>query len=476
VPRQRFGPPGVRKGSGGTDVSMTFKLIVVIVPVLCAFAATAVKDYYSNCMGHAVHMEKESWEVTEMGDTEVRCADYNHVLNWYKSPDGKFVVNSIIFTFVFFMFPVVMNVYNYFKSINLVETDLHRAAEKGDLPEVLNQINKKKAFVMALDPERDTCLHKAAINGQLTVVKTLLELEDGMSLLFSRNKHGWTAMHLAATAGDLEMVQALAEKGQKDIILMRDRRAQTPFLLAAYQGHIDVLEVLLEKGGKDQLQNTNDTGGSAMHYACIGNRPKAVKWLSEVAGQDMLVRVDHEESTCMHKAAELGYLDVVKAVLAVQGGERTLEMREKVGTTPFHKACEAGRLQVVQFLLELTDDECLNPKDSRGFTCLHFASMGGHAEVCAELLERGGVDLLNDRDSLMISPMDNALQAKHEAVLEVMKKWATPESSGPQYRAMFNAAFGIKQVPADSPGPAPEITGDQGKSDVADEDSSSKSL
>jgi dihydropteroate synthase len=40
-------------------------------------------------------------------------------------------------------------------------------------------------------------------------------------------------------------------------------------------------------------------------------------------------------------------------------------------------------------------------------------------QVCAELLERGGVDLLNDRDSLMISPMDMALQAKHEAVLEV---------------------------------------------------------
>lgn len=54
----------------------------------------------------------------------------------------------------------------------------------------------------------------------------------------------------------------------------------------------------------------------------------------------------------------------------------------QVGTTPFHKACEAGRLELVQYLLDLTDDECLNPKDSRGFTCLHFASMGGHAEVC----------------------------------------------------------------------------------------------
>lgn len=333
--KPRFGPPG-RGGSGGSanNISMTFKLIVVIVPVLCAFAATAVKDYYSNCMGHAVHMEKESWEVTEMGDTEVRCADYNHVLNWAKSPDGKFAINGVIFTIVFFMFPVAMRVYNYFKTMHLVETDLHRAAAEGNLPEVLNQINKKKSFVMALDPERDTCLHKAAINGQLTVVNTLLELDDGMSLLFSRNKHGWTAMHLAATAGDLEMVQALADKGQKDIILMRDRRAQTPFLLAAYQGHVDVLEFLLDKGGKEQLQSTNDTGGSSMHYACIGNKVKAVKWLAEAAGPDMVLRVDHEESTCMHKAAELGHLDVVKALLQVEGGERTLQMREKVIMTP----------------------------------------------------------------------------------------------------------------------------------------------
>jgi hypothetical protein len=43
-----------------------------------------------------------------------------------------------------------------------------------------------------------------------------------------------------------------------------------------------------------------------------------------------------------------------------------------------------------------------------------------NVQVCAELLERGGVDLLNDRDSLLISPMDNALQANHKAVLEVI--------------------------------------------------------
>ena len=57
-----------------------------------------------------------------------------------------------------------------------------------------------------------------------------------------------------------------------------------------------------------------------------------------------------------------------------------------------------------------------------------------------------------------------------------MKKWATPESSGPQYRAMFNAAFGIKQVPADSPRSTPEITGDQDKSDEAGENLSSRTL
>ena len=65
-----------------------------------------------------------------------------------------------------------------------------------------------------------------------------------------KDNGGWTALHLAAMGGHLEVVKYFLEKGGAEVNV-KDNCGSTALHLAAWNGHLEVLKYLLEKGGAE---------------------------------------------------------------------------------------------------------------------------------------------------------------------------------------------------------------------------------
>jgi len=101
------------------------------------------------------------------------------------------------------------------------------------------------------------------------------------------NCQGWTALHLAANEGHLDIVKFLACERNVDINVM-DYRSETVFHGAARHGHLDILKCLFDER---QVDVNLRTGELRRGYDTVRGS---------------------EEMTALHHAAKEGHLDIVK--------------------------------------------------------------------------------------------------------------------------------------------------------------------
>ena len=98
---------------------------------------------------------------------------------------------------------------------------------------------------------------------------------------------GATALHAAAGAGDVGMVEALLQAGADARARLRKSHS-TPLLSAAARGHARVVEALLEGAGGAQdkallLSDLDSSGGSALHASAVGGHVEALRLLTAAA-------------------------------------------------------------------------------------------------------------------------------------------------------------------------------------------------
>jgi len=80
-----------------------------------------------------------------------------------------------------------------------------------------------------------------------------------------QNIKGSTALDLAITEGNLELVELLLEKGANLDLTNEKQGGYSPLMLAAEYGKKDIVKLLLEKGAKLDLEDSE--GLSALQYA-----------------------------------------------------------------------------------------------------------------------------------------------------------------------------------------------------------------
>ena len=90
-----------------------------------------------------------------------------------------------------------------------------------------------------------TALHWAVYQGDLDLVKTLLERGADVTL---RNAYGVTAMATAAVEGDLKIIEALLAAGAD--VESPNAEGQTALMVVARTGRVDTAKLLLDKGSE----------------------------------------------------------------------------------------------------------------------------------------------------------------------------------------------------------------------------------
>ncbi|KAH3707840.1 ankyrin repeat domain-containing protein 55-like [Dreissena polymorpha] len=180
-------------------------------------------------------------------------------------------------------------------------TTLHWAAFH-DRPDHVRQLLQKGALLTVADVDGKTPLHWAAQNGSRACAVLLVESDESGELLSRVDKCGKLALHLAAAAGHVGILQDLAEAGPH-LCGEGDMDDRTPLHWSAATGHASCVRTLLNLGvspdprdadGVTPLEYSNNAG----HLDCKtliqnkikskGTKPEVLKRKSGGGGSSFL--------------------------------------------------------------------------------------------------------------------------------------------------------------------------------------------
>ena len=156
--------------------------------------------------------------------------------------------------------------------------------------------------------EYDKLFLSSAENGDIETINYLLENGINKDV---KNKHGETALHLAAGAGRINIMKQLIKfKSNKDAT---DNEDWTPLKLAVYNGQTYSVKFLLNAGASMCLLGRGDWGYTLLHMASRHGDTEIAMLLIK-AGFDVNAR-DFSGETPVNYAAINGHPGTVKALM-----------------------------------------------------------------------------------------------------------------------------------------------------------------
>ena len=202
----------------------------------------------------------------------------------------------------------------------------------------------------AADCFGNTPLHKAAINGHLSVVELLI---DNV-----KNKN--------------------PENDYKD----------TPFKMAARYGHWSVCLHIV--GYIQDLNLTDDCNNTLLHMlaTCDGNLVLYQSILESVEDNRLDKSLFNLTSWIFRKLKlfyKNSHNNLCLLLMNRYGNVETKNPEGKYGITLLHVVAKVGNLLLYQLIMDNTEDK--NPKNNFGDTPFHMAAINGHLEVCQMLLD-----------------------------------------------------------------------------------------
>jgi ankyrin repeat protein len=239
-----------------------------------------------------------------------------------------------------------------------------------------------------------TALHRAASVGDVEKAQTLIRRGADVNAV---NRYGVTPLSLAAADGNARMIGALLESGadaRKADASLPDGR--TLLMLAARTGHTDALALLLARGANVNSVETR-TGTTALMWAALENRADAVRLLvgagADVNLQSKVTAYPHTPPGVIGDALEEGYSYVGQTVLP------------KGGWTALMYAARQGATDAARALVESGANP--NVADQDGTPALTFAIINGHYDIASMLVEKGAD--VNQPDRTGATPLYSAV-------------------------------------------------------------------
>nr|XP_023022451.1 ankyrin repeat domain-containing protein 12 isoform X1 [Leptinotarsa decemlineata] len=215
-------------------------------------------------------------------------------------------------------------------------------------------------------------------------------------LLDGKDEDGFTPLHLAVIAGNIQLVTfLLANSADVNAV---DNEKHTVVHWATVCGETAALRAVLAAGAPVSTPDVH--GGYPLHYAaqmCGGDRDSSLglQVLQTLLSHgDIVVSVaDGDKRQPLLWAASAGS---ARAVLALVRAGANVEAADKDGLTALHCAASRGHTDCMDTLLTLCGAS-IDVIDSNGCTALHYAVTLGHADATALLLAHGADPNRQDR-------------------------------------------------------------------------------
>ena len=272
-------------------------------------------------------------------------------------------------------------------------TPLHRAVFVGNL-EILEELINQGADINSENNYKQTVLHiSSSENPNKELIKYLLENKEIKQNLEAKDKDGCTALHRAAFAGNLEILEELIIQGADVNAENNDKQTVLHLALVSNKPNIDLVKYLLEdKEIKQRLEAKDKFGFTALHLASFYGSLEILKELIK-QGADINAK-NNDEETILHLAArsKKPNIDLVKYLLKNKDIKQKLEAKEKDGWAALHSAAFAGSLEILAELIKQGAD--INASNNDEETILHLAARAEkpNIELIKYLLENKGIN------------------------------------------------------------------------------------
>ncbi|VDL92174.1 unnamed protein product [Schistocephalus solidus] len=212
-----------------------------------------------------------------------------------------------------------------------------------------------------------------------------------------------TALHMAASQGNLEAVQLLVKA--KILIDTVDKDDMTPLMIAASSGSILATTVLSKLGHIEDHIDQDEDGMTPLQYAVRDLNYDCVEIL---LAHEAKPNLKSPKSTFpLITAAQKGDLEMVRILISGKAG---IKKKNRSGNTPLHIASMANHVSVVMELLQLGAD--IEIRNKRLQPPL-LAAVEQNSADAAEVLLLAGADM-NKVDADLASAMAKALRGVAE--------------------------------------------------------------
>nr|WKF45146.1 B-cell lymphoma 3 protein isoform X2 [Epinephelus akaara] len=255
------------------------------------------------------------------------------------------------------------------------------------------------ALATRQDEDGDTALHIAVVQGELAIVRKLIQL-----LLLARrsldvyNNLRQTPLHLAVITQQANMVEALLREGADPAAL--DRNGQTALHLCCEYEQRDCLSVLLSSSSSSTcLEIRNYEGLSPLHLAVLRGHKDLAKMLLDAGADINAMDIKSGQSPLMH-AVESNSADMVHFLIE-SGCDVNSQSYSR--NTALHSACGRGQVDTVRLLLKSGADSSL--KNYHNDTPVMVAKN----KKIADVLRGRGSSQIRDQHCVSVSPHRSSL-------------------------------------------------------------------
>ena len=219
-------------------------------------------------------------------------------------------------------------------------------------------------------------LSLAIRQGNVERVKAIVEKSP--ALVRSADDSGFTPLHIAATAGRVDIIEFLLQCGAE--MEARTSGGQTPLFQTVPLANAEAFDYLLRKGAR--LDARDNSGKSILQFALSWRRPAMADL---ILARGAVIDVDGPAAQEMlEEAADAGLATVVATLLSrnVQ-----VSVAPRNGTTLLHSAARGGLAEFAARLLKA--GARVDDRDQHGLTPLHVAAFYGRDGVVGVLLANG---------------------------------------------------------------------------------------